>query len=56
MEVYPNQDIFLEERGVGNLIALLMTLGAVVVMSKPLKPNEIKEAVRQFIASKGVII
>jgi CheY-like chemotaxis protein/signal transduction histidine kinase len=37
-------------------IALLMTLGAVAVMSKPFKPNKIKEAVRQFIASKGVII
>jgi CheY-like chemotaxis protein len=32
-------------------ITLLKTLGAVAVMSKPFKPNKIKEAVRQFIDS-----
>ncbi|MGK0247936.1 MAG: signal transduction histidine kinase/CheY-like chemotaxis protein [Oleispira sp.] len=32
-------------------ITLLMTLGAVAVISKPFKPNEIKEAVSQFIDS-----
>jgi CheY-like chemotaxis protein len=32
-------------------ITLLMNLGAVAVISKPFKPNEIKEAVSQFIAS-----
>jgi CheY-like chemotaxis protein len=32
-------------------VALLMTLGAVAVISKPFKPNEIKEAVSKFINS-----
>jgi signal transduction histidine kinase/CheY-like chemotaxis protein len=32
-------------------IALFMTLGAVAVISKPFKPNEIKEVVSQFIDS-----
>jgi CheY-like chemotaxis protein len=34
-------------------ITLLVNLGAVAVISKPFKPNEIKEAVRQLIDSKA---